>query len=705
MTFSTSGEYRAHSAALSVVPILIVACTIIAAMSLLAKSAFEQNEKMTVLMEQRRIDLALENEARRFADEVQREVGLLATAGGKAVDLERINAYITTEHKVDFIAAYSKEGKLLSVRSTREELLERRIKAADELIAERKQLKTPFAIRRLGMSSTLVDAKAIVTMAAINLSDQMDLVVTRRVEDAALTQLGTGLLLNDLRFRDAPLTSAETPEEDVAHLAWNRVSEGTFTLESLASIGFTGIAIIGIYGLLVFLHIRRVTRELEHSEARARHLAGHDSLSGLPNRSLFSKSLNQELGRIAREGGGLSVMYLDLDKFKEVNDLYGHAAGDKLIMQVAERLGLLVRGADTVARFGGDEFAIIQTNMRTIVDAESLARRILDEMRRPFYIDEIVVSIGCSIGISLAPDNGNETLQLMRNADIALYRAKNEGRNRYSFFEQEMNETLRLKKIVEDELRTAIDRKHLVLYYQPIVTADGARIVSMEALVRWNHPERGIIPPNQFIAIAEERGLISALGEWVLRQACIDAQRWPGITVSVNVSPVQFRQNNFVQNVIRILEETGFDPTRLELELTEGVVVEDADVAEAAIIELRSMGVRFALDDFGAGYSSLIYLRRFAFDRIKIDKSFLESMEATGESAILVHSIVHLGRALGLEVTAEGVETEEHQRFLQAVGCHHLQGYYFARPCNITDASALLVRTNGTPLIDVAAAA
>ena len=696
MAVSTSGEYRTQSAALSVVPILIVACSIIAAMSLLARSAYEHNETMTLALEQRRIDLALETESRRFADDLQREVNLIShVSPDRAIDFEKVAAHISEAHKIDFIAVYDLTGRLLSVRASRNEALERRLKAADELIAERRSLQTPFAIRRLGMSTTLVDPKAIVTMAAVAVGTSIELVVTKRIEDAALAQIGAGLLLNDLRFRDSAATSINEPEEGTALLAWNRVSSGSLSLESLASLGFTGIAIIGIYGLLVYLHIRRVTRELARSEAQAQHMAGHDALSGLPNRSLFSRALDTELGRIGRKGGGLAVMFLDLDKFKDVNDLYGHDAGDKLIVQVAGRLQQLVRGADTVARFGGDEFAIIQTNMRTIADAEVLARRILEELRRPFRIDETVVTIGCSIGISVAPDNGTEALGLMRSADISLYRAKNEGRNRYSFFEQEMNETLRLKKIVEDELRTAIEQKHLVLYYQPIVTTDGSRIVSLEALVRWNHPERGIIPPNQFIAIAEERGLISALGEWVLRQACLDARRWPGLNVSVNVSPVQFRQKDFVSAVARILEETGFDPARLELELTEGVVVDDADAAEAAIMDLRQMGVRFALDDFGVGYSSLIYLRRFAFDRIKIDKSFLESMEATGESAILVHSIVHLGRALGLEVTAEGVETEEQQRFLQAVGCHHLQGYLFARPTCVEDVTALIERTNG----------
>ncbi|HRK24416.1 MAG TPA: EAL domain-containing protein [Beijerinckiaceae bacterium] len=688
---------RTLSTSLSVVPILLVSFAVIGSMSFLAKTAFERNERQAILTEQRRIDMALEHEASEFADQIQREALLLAQPeSGKPIDMERLSTYLASEHRLDFVAVYSRAGKLISIRSSRPEILERRLKASDELIAERETLKTPFALRRIGMSSTLVEPRAIISMAAVNVGDQFQLVVARRLEDRTLTAIGKLLLLADLRFAETDLTSPASPETGMT-LVWNRINDGSFNLQSLASIGFMGIAVIGIYGLLVYLHIRRVTRELEQSEAQAQHQAGHDPLSGLPNRSLFHRALNTELARVNRDGGGLAVMYLDLDKFKEVNDQFGHEIGDKLIIQVAGRLGQLVRGADTVARFGGDEFAIIQVGVRTIDDVETLARRVLDELRRPFRIDDFEVNIGCSIGVSVAPENGNDSVQLMRYADIALYRAKNEGRNRYSFFEHQMNETMRLKKIIEDDLRAAIDNERLVLHYQPIVTADGSQIIGLEALVRWNHPESGLIPPNEFISIAEERGLISALGEWVLRRACLDTKHWPGVSVSVNVSPVQFRQRDFVATVARILAETGFDPHRLELELTEGVVVEDADQAEAAIMDLRAMGVRIALDDFGVGYSSLIYLRRFAFDRIKIDKSFLESMEGTGESAILIHSIVHLGRALGLEVTAEGVETEEQQRFLQAVGCHHLQGYYFARPCPAAEIAGVLEKAQAMP--------
>jgi diguanylate cyclase (GGDEF)-like protein len=422
------------------------------------------------------------------------------------------------------------------------------------------------------------------------------------------------------------------------------------------------------------------TRELAKSESIAIEMAGHDRLSGLPNRSLFSQFLDAEISRVARKGGGLALLYLDLDRFKEINDSFGHDAGDRMIVSVAHRMMQVSRGGDKVARFGGDEFAILQTDIRSPRDCELLARRLLSAVNEPFDLGERQAHAGISIGIALCPQDAIDRQELMRRADLALYRAKNEGRNRLAFFEARMGEELRLRKRAEDELRQAIDKGLLTVLYQPVVTADTQRLVAVEALVRWPHPTRGTVLPDDFIGLAEDRGLILPLGEWVLRRACSDASSWGDLRVAVNVSPVQFRQKEFVATVARIIAETELDPSRLELELTEGVIVEDADQAENAIIDLRAMGVRLALDDFGTGYSSLIYLRRFAFDKIKIDRSFLQSMESTGESAIIVHSVVQLGRALGLTVTAEGIETHEQHRFLQALGCHELQGYLFSKP-------------------------
>ncbi len=509
----------------------------------------------------------------------------------------------------------------------------------------------------------------------------------RRIEEASLHRIAElhgmrefGVAAGPPPPERAGLAFGDPQVGGVGHLAWAADRPGQALREGLLLPTMLGAFVtVALFGF-VMTHVRSIARDLAATQEKAQSLVGRDPLSGLPNRLLFSERLDHELSRIGRSGEGLAVMFLDLDRFKEVNDTYGHQAGDELLKQVADRLQGLLRSADTMARFGGDEFAVIQTQVRSRLDAESLARRILDALTRPFELGEAPVSVGVSIGVALAPEHGLDREGLMRLADTALYQAKSEGRNRFSFFVSQMDEAIRMRKVVEDDLRDAIVNDQLAVHYQPVFSVDGQTVVGLEALVRWPHPTQGLIAPDRFIGMAEERGLIIPLGEWVLRRACEDAKRWPGLRMAVNVSPIQFRHRDFVAKVVDALSSTGLEASRLELELTEGVVVADADAAEAAIMELRALGVHLALDDFGTGYSSLIYLRRFAFDKIKIDRSFLESMEATGESAILVHSIVHLGRALGLTVTAEGVETREQHRFLQALGCHQLQGFLFSRP-------------------------
>ncbi len=339
-----------------------------------------------------------------------------------------------------------------------------------------------------------------------------------------------------------------------------------------------------------------------------------------------------------------------------------------------------MRSSGRIGRIGGDEFAILQTDIVGPRDAEILARRVVEALAEPLEIDGRRIYVSASIGIALCPDDADGAEELMRRADLALYRAKNAGRNTWRFFEPKIGEQLKLQKAVEDDLRAAIDGGGLQLLYQPVMDSSGKRIVGVEALVRWPHPTHGFISPQSFIALAEECGLILPLGEWVLRRALSDVKKWPGLRIAVNVSGLQLRDPGFVDTLQAMLKQLDVDAARLELEVTENILLSDADAAEDAMVKLRAMGVRLALDDFGTGYSSLIYLRRFAFDKIKIDKSFLDSIEATGESAIIVHSIVHLGRALGLTVTAEGVETPEQHRFLQALACHEMQGYLFSRP-------------------------
>jgi diguanylate cyclase len=557
----------------------------------------------------------------------------------------------------------------------------------------------PFLVARSGQARLLATPEGPRIVAALALPGTeaddsvfggMVAIASRALTQAALDDLGLSPRFRDLHVvaGDAAQDAAAIPLLDstgatAGALAWTPEQPGGLVLTLLVPSTVLALAGILLFSCFLFVRVRRITTDLMAREAVATHQSLHDDLSGLPNRVFFTERLDAELLKLERgtePGEGLAVFYLDLDRFKDINDLHGHDAGDELIVTVAKRLSSALRGTDTLARFGGDEFAVIQSGVHGPHDCASLAHRLLDALRMPFNLDGRQIYVGISIGIAVAPQNGRDRAQLMKFADVALYRAKHEGRNRYAFFEIGMDATLRLRKLVEEELREAIAADQLEIAYQPQFSADGRNIMGVEALVRWNHPVHGMISPADFVPIAEERGLISMLGEWVLRRACRDGRRWTGISVAVNVSPIQFRQKDFVGTVSRIVAEEGMDATRVELELTEGVIVEDADAAESAMMDLRAEGFRFALDDFGTGYSSLIYLRRFAFDKIKIDRSFLESMETTGESAILVHSVVHLGRALGLTVTAEGVETAEQQRFLQAVGCHQLQGYLFCKP-------------------------
>ncbi|MFZ1961413.1 MAG: EAL domain-containing protein [Methylovirgula sp.] len=441
----------------------------------------------------------------------------------------------------------------------------------------------------------------------------------------------------------------------------------------------------------------RIVRQLTESEAKAKLVAGHDALSGLPNRFLFNELVDAEIARCKRKHCQCALFYLDLDNFKLANDTFGHEVGDRTIVAVTERLGKILRNGDHFARLGGDEFAVLQSDVTDPRDCARLAQRMLDAMSMPFNVAGQQIFMGTSVGIALCPQNATERQDLMRLADLALYRAKQGGRNRFAFFEAKMGEELRLRQNAEDELRAAIENDELVMHYQPIVSSPGHRIVCVEGLVRWQHKTHGLLPADSFISLAEDRGLIVPLGEWVLHRACNDAKRWPGIKVAVNVSPIQFRQKDFVTTVERILAETGIEPERVELELTEGIVISDADLAERLMVDLRALGVTMVLDDFGCGYSSLIYLRRFAFDKIKIDRSFLESMETTGESAIIVESIVALGRSLGLTVTAEGIETVEQARFLEARGCHELQGFLFSGPVAAGDIEAKLAEERALP--------
>ncbi|VVB47164.1 hypothetical protein RHCH11_RHCH11_02614 [Beijerinckiaceae bacterium RH CH11] len=431
--------------------------------------------------------------------------------------------------------------------------------------------------------------------------------------------------------------------------------------------------------LAVFLWRARFRiHHLEAKQAEAIQSAGLDPLSGLPNRLFFDKILKSAIAK-ATPDAPIALIAIDIDRFKSVNDSHGHLAGDRLIVGIAERIKRVIREGDCLARVGGDEFALLLSDVPAAKCAAT-AHRLHDAMLAPFDLGRAQVNATLSVGVALCPQDGDSRATLTQAADLALYRAKHEGRNRFAFFDKTMEQKLHLGMTIEDDLRKAIANDELTILYQPLMASCGTRIQGLEALVRWTHHELGLMKPEEFIPVAESRGLIVPLGEWVLRRACADARRWPGLRMAVNVSPVQFRQRGFVETVRKIIASSGIDPSRLDLELTEGVLIQDAEQAENVIMELRALGVRMGLDDFGSGYSSMIYLRRFAFDKIKIDRAFLETMEMSGEGAIILESIVSLGHALGLTVTAEGVEHKEQVEFLQSLGTDEMQGYYFDPP-------------------------
>ena len=420
-------------------------------------------------------------------------------------------------------------------------------------------------------------------------------------------------------------------------------------------------------------------------------LAYNDGLTGLANRSHFSKRLNECVSRLERYGSPFSVLYLDLDKFKAVNDSRGHQAGDKLLVEVGRRLGSLLRETDMVARLGGDEFAVIAPDDADATTISQLAARLIAEIEKPYSIDGDALIIGLSVGIAVAPVNGTRPDQILRNADLALYRAKAEGGNRFCFFESKMDSEIRERRVLELELAEALERDEFVLYYQPVIaTADGT-VRGFEALIRWNHPIRGLVPPGEFIPIAERSTLIGSIGEWTIAEACRMLARLPErFTVAVNLSTKHFRTADIPSVVIEAAAAAGIAPKRLELEITESLLVDNPDEMCRKLRELKRVGVMIAMDDFGTGFSSLSYLLKFPFDKIKIDRAFIAASSEDNTAREILRAIVTLAGTLEMMVTAEGVETPEQADFLRETGCDLLQGYLFARPMPETDLAPLL---------------
>jgi diguanylate cyclase (GGDEF)-like protein len=482
---------------------------------------------------------------------------------------------------------------------------------------------------------------------------------------------------------EVPMQAGEAP----AWIFWRANRPGKAILARIApALGIITL-FFGFVTLIVLRTMRRSTQELAVSERRAVEMAYRDPLTGLANRLKLVETLKEQIPAI-EPNQKLALFFLDLDGFKDINDTLGHPVGDELLAMVGERLEGILGSKSMTVRFGGDEFALLAP-IAGNQEIGRIAERIIETVRQPVTAaDEHLLHVGATIGISLSPDHGTEPEELLRRADIALYKAKAEGRGTYRVFEQIDESVLQSRRAIERDVERAMWHDEFFTLYQPLYSADGERMEGVETLVRWQHPKRGLVPPADFIHVAEKSGLIVKLDEWVLRKACEHANQWPDISVAVNMSPSNFRHSNLAERVKRVVEETGFDPRRLEIEITEGMLLNANEDVLFDLQELREFGIRFAIDDFGTGYSSLGYLGSFPIDKIKIDQSFVQNLGVKEDAAAIVECVARLGRALGLSVTAEGVETSAQHRFVRAAGCQQIQGYLFSepvRPAQITE--------------------
>ena len=436
--------------------------------------------------------------------------------------------------------------------------------------------------------------------------------------------------------------------------------------------------------------LQEQTKERTRAEAQITHMAKHDALTGLPNRVLFHQEMERALTRVNRDDP-FAVFCLDLDRFKSVNDTLGHPVGDALLIEVARRLKSCIREGDMVARLGGDEFAILQRDNRGLTDAPDLAERVILELSVPCHVPGHTILIGSSVGIAFAPNDADDAVNLLKAADMALYRAKSDGGGNFRLFEPEMDEKMQGRRLLEIDLSRALVNHEFEVYYQPIVNLDGYDVTGFEALLRWNHPTHGLVSPADFIPIAEETGAIAPIGAWVLRTACADAVRWPeGIRVAVNLSPTQFKSKTLVADIVSALAASNLPAQRLEVEITETVMLQDTATTLETLNQIRDLGVRIAMDDFGTGYSSLSYLRRFPFNKIKIDQCFIRDMSEEHESMAVLRAITGLGTSLGMTTTAEGVETLDQLSRLRVEGCTEVQGYFFSKPKPVAEVGTML---------------
>ncbi len=530
----------------------------------------------------------------------------------------------------------------------------------------------------------------------------------RFLDNSFLRDLANTYLLDGVRFsrtHDVKAFEQSYPLRNeagdiIGRIVWTPRLPGSKILSDVLPFLAAGLFGIGIAIAFLIRDLRRTYTELVTSEAQATHLAFHDTLTGLPNRSYFNGQLDKALHEVESGRERVALMFLDLDRFKQVNDTLGHAAGDALICELGVKLGAAIGPSDVIARMGGDEFAILMRNIESKEQIEELCRHIVATVSEPIEVVGGQASVGISIGIAVAPEAGVDRGDLARKADLALYQAKKNVRQRYQFFSEEINESAHQRRVLEEELREALaSGVALDLVYQPVYAACSHEISGVEALVRWNHPRLGSVSPFVFVGIAEECGLIDQLGEWVLRQACSTARAWDIKTVAVNVSPIQFRQPDFAERVLAILDETGMARDRLEIEITESTLLDGSGSSGRGLKELRKAGVRVALDDFGTGYSSLSYLVKLEVDRIKIDRSFVRTLGESSQANSIVQAIVTMAHAVGVSVTAEGVETRAQQKFLTEIGCNNLQGYLLSPPLSALGLVELFA-SRGSRLID-----
>ena len=521
------------------------------------------------------------------------------------------------------------------------------------------------------------------------------------IDEEFISEIGRSLLLNDLALTSTPSNAGALVSEpfmgddgsQAGYLTWTTRRPGQILLTVILPLVAFAVFATAVLARAMFRRLRRTSNELADRESQARHEAKHDALSGLPNRAHMAEEIEKFL--LKRNFGPSKhravAAYIDIDRFKDINDTLGHEAGDKLIKAVGERLTGELRPRDLIARFGGDEFVILWVPAEPD-SVNALASRIAAAFTAPFLVNGQNIRVTASIGLAVAPDHGSTVDELMRHADIALYEAKSQGRNCAVLFSPEMAEAVEHRRSIELDLRTAIDNDELTLHYQPIISCDDGEIRGVEALVRWRHPRHGELPPASFIPIAENAGLLPALGEWVLDRAMLDSKRWSNLEVAINLSPVQFRHVDLETSLRRLTIEHGVEPSRFVLEITEGVLLEASDHTHAILNAIRAMGFQTALDDFGTGYSSLAYLCNFSFDKIKIDRSFISRLSTADTSRTIIKSVVSLGRGLGMDIVAEGIETEFEAVMMMHLGCTELQGFYFSRPID-ADAMEQLLRS------------